>query len=80
MKIIAEGKRHLGTIIGSTEYRDEYVKDLVKGWNNQLTTLSTTEETQPQAAYLPMGLKANLTTSWEPSETFALTVTSRKNN
>ena len=63
VKIIAEGKRHLGTIIGSTEYRDEYVKDLVKGWNNQLTTLSTIEETQPQAAYLPMGLKANLTTS-----------------
>ena len=26
----AEGKRHFGAVIGSTEYRDEYVKDLVK--------------------------------------------------
>ena len=35
----AEGKRHLGAVIGSTEYYDQHVKDLVKDWNNQLTTL-----------------------------------------
>ena len=28
--LTAKGKRHLGAAIGSTEYRDEYVKDLVK--------------------------------------------------
>ena len=50
--ITAEGKRHLGAVIGSTEYRDEYVKDLVKDWDNQLTILSTIAETQLQAAYL----------------------------
>ena len=48
----AEGKRQLGAVIRSTEYRDEYVRDLVKDWNNQLTVLSTIAETQPQAAYL----------------------------
>ena len=31
----AEGKRHLGAVIKSTEYCDEYVKDLVKDWDNQ---------------------------------------------
>ena len=48
VNITAEGKRHLGPVIRSTEYRDEYVKDLRKDWNNQLTTLSTIAEIQPQ--------------------------------
>ena len=30
VNITAEGKIHLGAVIGSIEYRDEYVKDLVK--------------------------------------------------
>ena len=29
VNITAEGKRHLGAVIGTTEYHDEYVKDLV---------------------------------------------------
>ena len=49
VNITAEGKRQLGADIGSTEYRDEYLKDLVKDWENQLTILSTITETQPQA-------------------------------
>ena len=52
MNITAEDKRRLGVIIGITEYRDEYVKDLIKDWDNQLTILPTTAKTQPQAAYL----------------------------
>ena len=51
VNITAEGKRHLGAVIGGTEYRHKYVKDLVKDWDNQLTILSTIAETQPQAAY-----------------------------
>ena len=30
LNITAEGKRHLGAVIGRTEYRDEHVEDLVK--------------------------------------------------
>ena len=52
VNITAEGKRHLGAVIGSTEYRDKYVKDLVKDWDNQLTILSTIAESKPQAVYL----------------------------
>ena len=48
VNITAEEKRRLGVVTRSTEYRDEYVKDLVKDWNNQLTTLATIAETQPQ--------------------------------
>ena len=55
VNITAEAIRRLSTVIGSTKYRDEYVKDLVKDWDNQLTNLSTIPETQPQAAYLAFG-------------------------
>ena len=37
VNITAEGKRYLGAIIESTKCRDEYVKDLVKDWDNQQT-------------------------------------------
>ena len=37
VNITAEGKRYLVAVIGSTEYRDEYVKNLVKDWHSQLT-------------------------------------------
>ena len=50
--ITAKGKRHFGAVIGSAEYRGEYVKDLVKDWDSQLTILSTIAETQPQTASL----------------------------
>ena len=39
VNVTAEGKRQLGAVIGSTEYCDQYVKDLLKDWNNQFTTL-----------------------------------------
>ena len=40
VNIIAEGKRHLGAVIGTTEYRDKYVEDLAKDWDNEITILS----------------------------------------
>ena len=62
MNTTAELKIHLGEVIGSAEYRDKYVKDLVKVWDNQLTILSTITKTQPQAAYLAFasGFKSKL--------------------
>ena len=62
VNITAEGKRHLGAVIGSAEYRDEHVKDLVKDWDNQLIILSTIAETQSQAAYTAFvsGFKSKL--------------------
>ena len=50
LNIIAEWKRHLGAVIESTKYCDQYVKDLVKDWNNQLTTFWIIAETQQQTA------------------------------
>ena len=39
VNVTAEGKRHLCAVIGSTEYCGQYVKNLLKDWNNQFTTL-----------------------------------------
>ena len=46
-----EGKRHPGAVIGSTKYREEYAKDLVKDWDNQLKILSNISKTQSQAVF-----------------------------
>ena len=50
VNITAEGKRHLGAVIGTMEYRNKYVEDLAKDWNNEIMILSTIAETQFQAA------------------------------
>ena len=34
VNITAGGKKHLGAVIGSIENREEYVKNLVKDWDN----------------------------------------------
>ena len=51
VSITTKGKRHLVAVIGSTGYCKEYVRDLIKDWDNESTILSTNAETQPQAAY-----------------------------
>ena len=51
VNITIEGKRHLAAVIGSNEYRKEYLKDLVNDWKNELVLLSSIADSQPQAAY-----------------------------
>ena len=45
VNIKTEGRRHLGVVTGSTEYRDKYMKDLGIDWDDQLSILSIIEET-----------------------------------
>ena len=51
MNITIQGKKHLGAAIGSNKYREEYVKDIINDWNNQLILLSSIVKSEPQAAY-----------------------------
>ena len=62
VNMTAEEQMHLGAVIGSTEYRDKYVRDLVKDWDNQLSIFSTIAKTQLQAACLAFasGFKSKL--------------------
>lgn len=51
VKITAEGKRHLGAVIGSEAYKVSYCEDKVNCWKKELSTLCEIAETHPQMAY-----------------------------
>ena len=62
VNITIKGKRHLYAVIGCNENREEYVKNLVNDWNNQLVLWSSIAESQTQATYSPFvsGFKCKL--------------------
>ena len=51
INITVNGKRHLGAVIGSQEYRDEYVINKTDQIANELNNLCETAKLEPQAAY-----------------------------
>ena len=52
INITADGKKHLGAVVGSDTCKAQYIENLVNDWNTKLKLLSTIAEMQPQAAYL----------------------------
>ena len=54
VNITPEWKRHLGAALGSEEIQKEFLKYLIKKHNEQLITLPTAAETQPDTAYLSL--------------------------
>ena len=63
VKITTTGQRHLGAVIGSLQYKNEYVMKLVNSWTDQLHILSKIAEIDPQAAYSAFinGFRSKLT-------------------
>ena len=51
MKISQEGKRHLGSAIGTRSFVENYVEEKVSTWKEELERLSDIAMSQPQAAY-----------------------------
>ena len=51
INITEEGRRHLGAVIGSDEYKKEYVREKVDEWIESIQQLSKIAKTQPHAAY-----------------------------
>ena len=47
----SDGKRHLGAVIGSNDYRKSYCEEKVKKWVEELQVLCDVAETHPQMAY-----------------------------
>ena len=45
------GQRHLGAVVGSDEYKDLYIKNLVNEWCSMLNKLVKYAVSQPHAAY-----------------------------
>ena len=51
INITTEGKRHLGAVVGSRSYLDEYVNEKVEEWVKEIINLADFATTQPQASY-----------------------------
>ena len=51
INVTTEGKRHLGAVIGSNDFRTKYVNEKVTEWCSELKILSEFAKSQPQAAY-----------------------------
>ena len=63
VNITIDGKRHLGAVIGSDNYRKEYCDQLVQNWVGQIKVLCNIAKSQPQAAYsaFTKGFKSKFT-------------------
>ena len=51
IKYTAEGKRHLGAVIGSENFRREYANKKIMNWCSEIEKLSEIAILEPQAAY-----------------------------
>ena len=51
VNITTRGKKHLGAVIGETDYKVEFVENIVQKWVDQVTVLSQIATFEPQAAY-----------------------------
>ena len=51
IKITTVGARHLGAVLGDISLKEEYLRNEVQSWKNQLEILSKIAEIQSQAAY-----------------------------
>ena len=46
------GQRHLGAVIGTTEYKQEYMNEKITTWIEEIRMLSEIAKTEPQSAYI----------------------------
>ena len=51
LQITTEGQRHLGAVVGSKQYKDEYVTKKIDGWIDELKMLGKVARIDPHIAY-----------------------------
>ena len=51
VNITCEGRKHLGAAIGTTDFKEAYVKEKITSWVEMLEKLSEVGKTEPHAAY-----------------------------
>ena len=50
IKVTTDGARHIGAVIGSKEYKEQYVHNKVKKWMADVAQLSLIAQEEPQIA------------------------------
>ena len=51
IKITSEGRKHLGAVIGSLNFKNEYIDGLIDEWIEEIKKLSEIAKTEPHVAY-----------------------------
>ena len=51
INVTVEGQKHLGAVIGSRDYLQDYVNEKVTSWVNEVAQLAEFARAQPQASY-----------------------------
>ena len=51
IKITKEGKRHLGAVVGTEQFKLEYIRELIGNWIEELKNLQKIGRVEPQLAY-----------------------------
>ena len=72
VNLATEGQRHLGAVIGSRQFKDQYCREKVLGWKGELEALSEIARSQPHATYtvFTKGYKSKFTYFMRTIESF----------
>ncbi|KXJ16293.1 hypothetical protein AC249_AIPGENE28269 [Exaiptasia diaphana] len=72
VNVTTEGQRHLGAVIGSQQYKDQYCQDKIQAWKKEIETLATIAKSQPHAAFIAFtkGYKSKFTYFMRTIESF----------
>ena len=54
IQITSRGQRHLGAIVGTLEYKEEYIREKVGEWKEDVKALASIAKKEPQGAYSAM--------------------------
>ena len=50
IQITTQGRRHLGVVLGTSQFRNEYIMEKINKWVEELHVLSEIAKIEPQAA------------------------------
>ena len=72
VNITLEGRRHLGAVIGSKEFKNQYCQEKVDKWLREMESLTKISKSQPRAAYVAFtkGFKSKFTYYLRTIESF----------
>ena len=57
IKISTQGQKHMGTVLGSRPYLEEYMRGKVEDWVEQVAKLAEFAAANPQASYAAFTIK-----------------------
>ena len=72
VNITLEGRRHLGAVIGSKKFKNQYCQGKVDKWLREMESLTEISKSQPHAAYVAFtkGFKSKFTYYLRTIESF----------